>query len=46
MKKYENFFESLISDLKSARKNTKETVFPLTTMFQKIIYIEKLHCAS
>ena len=45
-KKYENSFESLISDLKSARKNTKETVFPQTRMFQKILCIEKLHCAA
>ena len=44
IKKHVTFFENLIADLKSSRKNASETVFILTRTFHKYFNIGKLHC--
>ena len=44
IKKHVTFFENLIADLKSSRKNASETVFILTRSFHKYFNIGKLHC--
>ena len=44
IKKHVTFFENLIADLKSSRKNASETVFILTRTFHKNFNIGKLHC--
>ena len=45
IKKHVTFFENLIADLKSSRKNASETVFILMRSFHKYFNIGKLHCA-
>ena len=44
-KKHDANFKNLITDLKSAHKNTKKKVYFKTRIFKKNNNIGKLHCA-
>ena len=43
-KKHDAFFQVLITDLKSARKNTLETIKIQTHIFQKYFLMGRRHC--